>query len=371
MTARVLLVATGDVMAYARRTSRPGLATADDLLAAVSHGLGADPGADPGANPATDPGADLRAGSAGDLGAYLGADLGAGPRPDLGADLGLEVVTEDVRAEPSWDTSPATMLSLARRVRTALLDEGFDGVVVTHGLDTVEETAFLTDLLVGPAAHRGGIVFTGAVRPLDALSSDGPRNLASSLVAAADPALRGVGAVVCAGDELHAARWVTMADATAVTALSSAPAPVLGRVADGGAEMCAAPPPRPPEPEGEPETNVALVKTYPEMDPVLLTAVVDAGARGVVLEGTGAGNVPVGLFTTISELAEWDIPVVVASRCRTRAVPLEALPPGYGLAAKVGAIGARGLAPVKARYALMAALGGGGRQAVRDWFARL
>ncbi|WP_310738354.1 asparaginase [Microbispora sp. H10949] len=355
MTARVLLVATGDVMAYARRTSRPGLATADDLLAAVSRGLGADPGA----NPATDPGADLAPGSAGDLSAYLGADLG------------LEVVTEDVRAEPSWDTSPATMLSLARRVRTALLDEGFDGVVVTHGLDTVEETAFLTDLLAGPAAHRGGIVFTGAVRPLDALSSDGPRNLASSLVAAADPALRGVGAVVCAGDELHAARWVTMADATAVTALSSAPAPVLGRVADGGAEMCAAPPPRPPEPEGEPETNVALVKTYPEMDPVLLTAVVDAGARGVVLEGTGAGNVPVGLFTTISELAEWDIPVVVASRCRTRAVPLEALPPGYGLAAKVGAIGARGLAPVKARYALMAALGGGGRQAVRDWFARL
>ncbi|MEU7688929.1 asparaginase [Microbispora hainanensis] len=323
MSGRVLLVATGDVMAYARRTGRPGLATAADLLAAI-----------PG-NP------------------------------------GVEVVTEDVQAEPSWDTSASTMLRLARRVRTALLDEGFDGVVVTHGLDTIEETAFLADLLAGPAAPRGGIVLTGAVRGLDELSSDGPRNLASSLAAAADPALRGVGAVVCANDELHAARWVTMADATSVAALSSAPEPILGRVVDGRVEMTAAPPPRPPAARGEPETNVALIKTYPEMDPVIVTSVVDAGARGVVLEGTGAGNVPITLYATLSELAEWDIPVVIASRCRTRPAALEDLPLGLGLAGKVGAIGARGLAPAKARYALMVALGGGGRHAVRDWFARL
>ncbi|MEV4242642.1 hypothetical protein AB0J63_04445 [Streptosporangium canum] len=61
---------------------------------------------------------------------------------------------------------------------------------------------------------------------------------------------------------------------------------------------------RPPAAAGEPETDVALIKTYPGMDPVLLTAVVDAGARGVVLEGTGMANVPVSLFTTISELTE-------------------------------------------------------------------
>lgn len=324
MRRRVLLVATGDMMAYERRPSRPGLATAADLLAAVPY----DPGAD--------------------------------------------VVTEDVPAEPSWDTSPSTMLRLARRARSALLDEGFDGVVVTHGLDTIEETAFLADLLAGPAAERGGIVLTGAVRALDDPGSDGPRNLWSSLVAAADPALRGAGAVVCAGDELHAARWVTLADATgAAAALSSAPGPVLGWIVDGRAEMAAAPPPRPPAAEGDPETDVALIKTYPEMDPVLLTSVVDAGARGIVLEGTGAGNVPVGLFTTIGELSDWGIPVVVASRSRTRPGALEDLPYGLGLAAKVGAIGARGLAPAKARCALMVALGGGGRQAVREWFARL
>ncbi|MFC7646105.1 hypothetical protein ACFQX6_40085 [Streptosporangium lutulentum] len=107
------------------------------------------------------------------------------------------------------------------------------------------------------------------------------------------------------------------------------------------------------------------------MDPVLLTAVVDAGARGIVLEGTGLGNVPVDLFATLGELSEWGIPTVIASRSLTLGVPLDDLGFHAGLAAKLGAIGARGLAPSKARVALMVALGTGGVDAVRDWFGRL
>jgi L-asparaginase len=321
---RVLVLATGDTIAYARRPGHAGVASGAGLLAAI----------------------------------------GAEPLP-------AEVVTEDVLAEPSWDMSPSTMLSLARRVRSAILDHHFDGVVITHGTDTLEDTAFLVDLMAGEAAGLGGIVLTGAIRPLDDLSADGPRNLAASITAAADPALRGAGAVVCLGDELHAARWVTKVDATSLAAFSSAPHPPIGRVAGGRAEMEAAPPPRPPRAEGEPASDVALIKTYPGIDGTLLTAVTDAGARGVVLEGTGAANVPVSLFTAIHELTEGDVPVVVASRCRTRAVPLEEMGAVSGLAGKVGAIGARGLAPSQARSALMVALGSGGVTAVRDWFARL
>jgi L-asparaginase len=291
------------------------------------------------------------------------------PSGTLPADVAVEV--EDVMAEPSWDMSPSTMLGLARRARTAILERGFDGVVITHGTDALEDSAFLVDLLAGRAAERGAIVLTGAIRSLDDLSSDGPRNLASSIVAAADHALHGAGAVVCVNDELHAARWVTMVDATSVAGFSSGPFPVLGRVAGGRVETLSEPPSRPPLVGGEPESDVALIKTYPGMDSVLLTAVVDAGARGVVLEGTGLGNVPVDLFATIGELSEWGIPVVIASRSRTRGVPLENLHPGAGLAAKLGAIGARGLAPSKARSALMVALGTGGVEAVRDWFGRL
>jgi L-asparaginase len=140
----------------------------------------------------------------------------------------------------------------------------------------------------------------------------------------------------------------------------------------GHVEPLAPPPPRPPATPGEPESDVALIKAYPGIEPALLTAVADAGARGVVLEGTGRGNVPVGLFTAISELTDGDIPVAVASRCHRGAAPLEDTPLDIGLATKVGAIGARGPAPSKARVALMAALGdGGGVRTARAWFAEL
>ena len=274
----------------------------------------------------------------------------AGPAP-------TRVVVEDVLAEPSWDTSTSTQLALARRVRKALAEDEFAGVVVTHGVDSLEDTAFLADLMAGPAAARGGIVFTGGGRSLADPAADGPRNLADSLAAAADPALRGAGAVVCLGGELHAARWATLADPTRFV---SAPHPTLGRVVDGRVRLTSTPPPRPPHPRGEPESDVALVKTYPDMPSSLLTLVTDAGARGVVLEGTGAGNVPVELFATIGELTRWDIPVVVASRVATS---------GLGLVGQLGAIGAHGLPPGKARVALMVALAdGGGVPAARTWF---
>jgi L-asparaginase len=289
----VLLVATGDTIAY--RPGRSRIATGAELLATVGS-------------------------------------------------LPVKVTVEDVMAEPSWDTSPGTMLGLARRVRKALADDGFDGVVVTHGVDTVEETAFLTDLLV---TARGGIVFTGAFRHLDAPDSDGPANLAASLAAAADPKLAGKGALICLDEKLHAARFFT-----------------LRHVIDGGVDIAEVPG-RWPEPKGEPETDVALIKTYPGMTSAAVNAVVDAGARGVVLEGTGSGSVPGELFTTIHELTGWDIPVVIASRFAARGQDI-----GPMIALRMGAISAGRLSAGHARIALMVALGGG-VDAARDWFATI
>jgi L-asparaginase len=274
----------------------------------------------------------------------------AGPPPE-------RVVVEDVLAEPSWDTSVSTQLALARRVRKAIAEDEFTGVVVTHGVDTLEETAFLTDLMAGPA--RGGIVFTGALRPLHHADPDGPANLAASLATAADPALRGAGAVVCLGDELHAARWATLTNG----GYASTPHPLLGRVIEGRPRLTSTPPPRPPHPGGEPETDIALLKTYPNMPPSLLTTVTDLGAQGVVLEGTGEGNVPVELFSAIMGLTSIDIPVVVASRAHTTEI---------GLAERMGAISAAGLSAVKARMALMAALSkGGGVAAATHYFGSI
>ncbi|WP_144125804.1 asparaginase [Catellatospora sichuanensis] len=315
---RVLLLATKDTIAYRRRAGRESVASGAELLAA------------------------------------------AGP-------VGADVTVVDVTSEPGWDISPTTMLALGRRVRQAAGD--YDGVVLTHGVDTVEETAYLVDLMAGPAAERAAIVLTGAARALDDDDSDGPANLAAALTAAADPAARGLGAVVCAGGELHAARWVTLADASA--GFSSAPHGPLARVVDGRVQRLAVAPPRPPYGGGEPEWDVALFKTHPGMDPGLLGGLADRGVQGVVLEGTGQGNVPASLFAAISDLVDGDIPVVIASRSHHPAAPGE-LPRDVGMAERLGAIPARGLRAEKARVALMAALGDGyGVDAVRDWFTRL
>ena len=277
----------------------------------------------------------------------------AGPPP-------ARVVVEDMLAEPSWDTSTTTQLALARRVRTALADDEFAGVVVTHGVDTLEEIAFLADLLAGPA--RGGIVFTGAFHSLTSASPDGPANLAAALAAAADPALRGAGAVVCLAGELHAARHAALVD-TQADRVTSAPHPMLGRVIEGGVRLTSTPPSRPPTAGTDVESDVALIKTYPDMPPSLLTTVSDLGAQGVVLEGTGAGNVPVELFGAIMELSQMNIPVVVASRAHAT---------GIGMTERLGAIGACGLSAQKARLALMVALGsGGGVKAARRYFESL
>ncbi|WP_086830050.1 asparaginase domain-containing protein [Allokutzneria sp. NRRL B-24872] len=281
-----------------------------------------------------------------------------------GADLvPTGVVVEDVLAEPSWDVTPSTMLAIARRVRDALVVDGFGGVVVAHGFDTVEHTPFFTELMVGDAGRLGSVVFTGAVRPRDEPLSDAPGNLASSIVAAGSSVLRGAGVVVCAGDELHAARWVRQVDATSVCGLSSGVKPLVGKVIDGRVVLIGGGVPPVPTPVGEPETDVAVIAAYPGARAEQLTAVVDAGARGIVLDGTGIGNVPVEMFAAVGEVVDWDIPVVVASRAQQH--PLADI----GIVSKVGAIGSRGLGVGQARSALMVALGGGGVSGVRSYFA--
>ncbi|MEV4410656.1 asparaginase domain-containing protein [Catellatospora sp. NPDC049609] len=321
MADRVLLLGTKDTVAYRRRPGHESVATAAELLAA------------------------------------------AGP-------VAAEVTTVDVTGEPGWDISPTTMLALARRVREAVTGGGYAGVVLTQGVDALAETAYLVDLVAGEAAERAGIVLTGAVRALDDPDTDGPANLAAALAAAADPASRGLGAVVCAHGELHGARWVTLSDASRPDGFSSAPHGPVASVVDGRVRRLAAPPPRPPAVSGPPEWDVALVKTYPGLDPRVLDALADLGVRGVVLEGTGRGNVPASLFAAISRLLEDGVPVVVASRSHHPVA--DVLPPDQAMAELLGAIGARGLRPEQARVALMAALGDGpGVDAVRDWFARL
>ena len=149
-------------------------------------------------------------------------------RPAVGVDELLRTVpeldtlspitAEEVDRVSGWNVTPTTMLEVARRAREALADDGVDGVVVTHGTDTVEETAFFCDVTVGSDKP---IVFAAAMRSGDELGADGPRNLLCAAKVALDPTARGVGTVLVISDEVHAARWARKQDSFRVGAFAS------------------------------------------------------------------------------------------------------------------------------------------------------
>lgn len=282
---------------------------------------------------------------------------------------GTEVEVVDVHRGSSSDLPPAGAVALAERARAAL-EGGADGVVITHGTDTVEETAYLCDLLAGSATAGGGLVLTAAMRNAAEASPDGPRNLAQSVRLAAGPSSRGLGAVLCVNDEVHAARWVRKIDSTGIAAFGSPGRGALGRVRDGRLVPALRPPGRPPRGERV-ETAVELVTVYPGHDPAVLGWLADRGTRGIVLEGHGSGNLTAAHRPAVEALVARGVAVVIATRCLTGGVV-----PTYGghggavTLVGLGAIPAGTLSAGKARIALMVGLGATSSPAeLRDWFA--
>jgi len=276
-----------------------------------------------------------------------------------GLDRVAEVSPEEIASVSSWNLTPADMLRVARRANDALAESGVDGVVVTHGTDTVEETAFLSDLTL---RSGGPVTFAAAMRSPDELSADGPRNLLNAVRVASAPEARGAGAMVVMNDEVHAARWVRKLDSALVSAFGSPGRGPIGRVTPDSLVL----PWLPPRgftmdaPEALSE-EVALVSAYPGMAAGLVEAAVAAtGAAGLVVEGSGSGNVPASAVAGIRAVAERGLPVVVASRVpggSTRAV--YGAPGGGAELRAFGAVGGGPLSAGKARLLLMTLLASG------------
>lgn len=290
--------------------------------------------------------------------------------PGLEDHGGIEV--EEIDQVNGWNITPEVMRRVAERARAALVEDGVDGVVVTHGTDTTEETAYLVELLAGDATAHGGIVFACAMRSAGEIGADGPRNLANAAVVARHADARGRGALVCVNDELHAARWVTKTDTTNVSTFRSAPGGPVGRIVAGEPRFDLAPPARPPRGD-DLDQEVALVKAYSGMDDALLRWLVDERAvHGLVIEGTGAGNLPGAMVPGIDHAVARGVAVVLASRCWTgKPQPIYGGPGGGVTLAEHGVIRSNGLNGPKARLALMVALGRTrDRDALAAWFAR-
>lgn len=281
-----------------------------------------------------------------------------------------EVAVEEVSRVNGWNVTPQLMVSVAERARAALRDDGFDGVVVTHGTDTIEETLYVVDLLAGDATERGPITFAAAMRFATDLGADGPRNLLTAARVAGDPDARGRGALLCVNDEVHAARWVTKTDTQNVSTFRSPPAGPVGFVEHGRPRFPLPTPPRPPH-GPHVEYDVALLKAYSGMDPALVDWLVERGARGLVVEGTGAGHVPGPVADALERAVAGGVPVVIASRCWTgRTAAIYGGPGGGVTLERLGVIRSNGLNGPKARLALMVALGlTRDHDDLRAWFA--
>ena len=319
-----------------------------------------------------------------------GGTIASRPGPDgavttaLSGDEVMATVTDiaiddvevlDVASVSSWNVEPDKRAEVAVMCRQALDDGRADAVIVTHGTDTVEETAWLTELLGRRATTNGPVVFTAAMRNAAVLAADGPANLRDAILTARSPSARDRGVLLCANGELHHARWVTKTDAHALDTFRSPGAAAVGRVvAERVRFTLGSPPPPPPPPVADHlEHHVALVPSYAGIDADIVDVFVARGAKGIVVEGTGAGNVYGGLMSGIERATAAGIPVVVTTRCLTGAVaPIYGGDGGGARLAEIGVLPGGDLSAIKARLALMVALAGGSTiDDVRAWFGQL
>lgn len=241
------------------------------------------------------------------------------------ASLGIEAVVQSVPElqaryrlqffQPmqlgSYDVTPAHWRELHAVVTQALADPQTQGAVITHGTDTLEETATFLSLSI---ASDKPVVVIGAMRPATAHSADGPANVLDACTVAADPYAVGRGTLVVMNGRIHAGLRVTKRHVSSVEAFESPLAGALGEVADqsvrwfGPAHRC--PPVTGPLPAVLPRVDVAV--SYAGADDVALKAFVAAGARGIVHAGLGNANAPSGNRDYLRKLPAQGI---VLARC--------------------------------------------------------
>lgn len=225
---------------------------------------------------------------------------------------GIEVSALDLATRGSFSAGLDDLLQLTAGIVAAFKDD-IDGLVVTHGTDSMEESAFLAGLVVDDPRP---LVFTGAQRPFDDPGRDGPANLADAIAVAASPQARGRGSLICFDGSVFAARGATKVHTLSAHAFDAPGRGPVAQVADGRVHPLAPahrPPALPLDPAG-PLPRVDIVNVYPGADAALLRACVEAGARGVVVNAFGVGNAPPSFTPEIERLSASGIPVLICSR---------------------------------------------------------
>ena len=311
------------------------------------------------------------AATAGDARTLTGYRVTQGIEAMLAAIPGAADVA-DIRCEQpfnvdSRDLSTAQVLRLARTVDRHLRDPDVDGVVITHGTDSLEETAFFLHLTVrGPKP----VVLVGAMRPASAVSADGPLNLVNALLTAADPASRDRGVLVVLNDRIVAARHAAKRHTTRVDAFGADGAGVLGAVTDGRVRYAL----RPELPDTA-VFSLAGLRALPTVNIILdyqdapahpYSAAIQAGSRGIVVAAMGNGSLSPAAVRGCAQATRRGLVCVRASR-----VP-DGLVTDAADDAASGMLAAQALNPLQARIALRLALARGmDRAGIEDLLRRL
>ncbi|MFJ7826224.1 asparaginase [Psychrobacillus sp. NPDC096623] len=255
---------------------------------------------------------------------------------------------------PSPHITPVEMMELKKLIDHYILTDDIDGVVITHGTDTLEETAYFLDLTVDTEIP---IVITGAMRSSNEIGSDGLYNLMSAIQVAASDDAKMKGVLVVLNDEIHTAENVTKTHASNVSTFQSPQYGPIGFISKSIVHFHHSPNQRIVFPIEHIEKKVAMFKVYAGMEPDLLKASIDLGYDGIVLEGLGQGNVPPSLVSVIEEILNKGIPIVLVSRCFNGIAQDVYGYKGGGKGLKdAGVIFAQGLNGQKARLALLIAL---------------
>ncbi len=255
---------------------------------------------------------------------------------------------------PSPHIRPDHMLKLGRSIHEKMARKNYDGIVITHGTDTLEETAFFLDLFL---QTRKPVVVTGAMRSSNEIGSDGLYNLLSAIRVASCDEAQDKGVLVVMNDEIHTARNVTKTSTSNVATFQSPQYGPIGITTKQAVFFHHKMTKHESYPIQKIDKKVSLIKAFAGMDGSLIDAVKESGADGLVIEALGQGNLPPETVDAIARTLDADIPIVLVSRCYQGIVQ-----DTYGYAGggrelrQLGTIFANGLTGPKARIKLMVAL---------------
>ncbi len=266
-----------------------------------------------------------------------------------------DIKGEQISNVGSQDMSFEILLKVAKRINELLSTPAVDGIVITHGTDTMEESAFFLNLTV---KSDKPVVMVGSMRPSTAVSADGPLNLYNAVAVAGDPQAKGRGVLVVMNDQIHAAHSLTKTSTTAIQTFMSPLRGVVGVTAYGKNDWYNNPPWKH---TSQSEFDISNVTKLPrvdivfadeDMEPDLIDASVTAGAKGIVIAGVGNGNMNKVSVDAAARAVQKGVIVVRSSRVATGMVDRNVEVKDDEL----GFIASDELNPQKSRILLMLAL---------------